>query len=208
MDFVKKNDKLISLFVVLLTVILIFIVSREFFLTFASDYALLGGFVKFFLLASMGDFIGFRLKKGYWAIPHNMFFKAIVWGVIGVVVVLMFKIFPVGVLELQKEGLLPFYENKYAHAFFTSVIMNVIFAPTMMFAHRISDTYLDDNGSLSDAINKVDWAHFVKFVLFGTIPLFWIPAHTITFIIPEEYRIIMAAVLGIFLGLLLRIFKK
>ncbi len=36
-----------------------------------------------------------------------------------------------------------------------------------------------------------------------TIPLFWIPAHTITFLLPEEFRVLFAAVLSVMLGVLL-----
>jgi len=39
----------------------------------------------------------------------------------------------------------------------------------------------------------------------GTIPFFWIPAHTITFLLPGEYRILFAAVLGIVLGVFLAV---
>jgi hypothetical protein len=35
--------------------------------------------------------------------------------------------------------------------------------------------------------------------------LFWIPAQTITFLLPEEFRALFAAVLGIVLGVLLAI---
>ena len=208
MAFVKKNDKLISLCIVLLTVVLIFIVSREFFLSFATEYKLIGGFIKFFFLATIGDFIGLRLKLKYWSIPKNILLKATVWGLIGMVIVMMFIIFPKGVKELQLMNILPFESSVVATAFFTSAIMNIIFAPTMMVFHRISDTYLDGAKSITDAINKVDWANFFHKIILLTIPLFWIPAHTVTFLLPREYQVIMAAVLGIFLGLLLGIFKK
>ena len=204
----KRIDIVTSLSVLLITVYLIFMVTREFFTTFAHEYSLLGGFVKFFLLASIGDFVGLRLKEKQWKIPKHMFLKAIVWGIIGIFIVLMFTIFPTGVTELQSKGILPFSGNVFFHALFTSIFMNIIFAPTMMFFHRISDTRLNGAKSISEAIKQIDWDQFVHTILFKTIPLFWIPAHTITFLIPEEYRIILAAVLGIFLGLILSIFKK
>ncbi len=208
MDFVRKNDKLISLFVVLLTVVFVFILTRTFFLDFASNYPLIGGFIKFFFLASIGDFIGIRLKSKSWSIPKSIFSKAIIWGLIGMVIVMMFTIFSTGVESLQAKGVLPFEGSLIAAAFFTSLLMNVIFAPTMMIFHRISDTYLDSGDTIVQAINKIDWIQFYKVVILRTIPLFWIPAHTITFLLPGEYRIIFAAVLGIFLGLLLSVFKK
>ena len=57
MDYTKKKDNAISIFILLLTVSLIFLVTRPFFLSFYHSSPLLGGFVKFFLLASIGDFI-------------------------------------------------------------------------------------------------------------------------------------------------------
>jgi hypothetical protein len=43
------------------------------------------------------------------------------------------------------------------------------------------------------------------FVFKKTIPLFWYPAHTLTFLLPAEYRILFAALLGIVLGVLLSV---
>ena len=208
MDFAKKYDKLISLGVVLLTVIFVYIFTRSFFLTFVSDYKIIGGFIKFFFLASMGDFIGLRLKSGIWKIPQKIVLKAIVWGLIGAVIVLVFTIFKTGVNELQLIGVLPFEGVALATAFFTSLFMNTIFAPTMMAFHRVSDQYLEGSESIETAVKEVNWVQFYKVVLLKTIPFFWIPAHTITFLLPVEYQVIFAAVLGIALGLLLSLFKK
>lgn len=208
MDFVKKNDKLVSLGVLLLTVIFVFIFTRGFFLDFAGDYKIIGGFIKFFFLASIGDFIGLRLRTGYWKIPNKIIFKAIVWGLIGAVIVLVFTIFSTGVNELQLKGILPFNEIAFATAFFTSLFMNTIFAPTMMAFHRVSDQYLDGSETIEQAVKDVNWVQFYKVVLRKTVPFFWIPAHTITFLLPVEYQVIFAAVLGIALGLLLSLFKK
>ena len=38
------------------------------------------------------------------------------------------------------------------------------------------------------------------FLFKKTIPLFWVPAHTITFMLPPEYRVLFAALLGVMLG--------
>jgi len=208
MDFVKRNDKFISLLVLLLTVIFVFVFTRNFFLSFVSDLPVIAGFTKFFFLASIGDFIGIRIKSGYWKIPKKIIYKAIVWGLIGSVIVMVFAIFNNGVIYLQSSGILPFKDVLFVTAFLTSLFMNVIFAPTMMTFHRVSDTYLDGSGSIENAIKTIDWVRFYKVVLLKTIPFFWIPAHTITFLLPHEYQVIFAAVLGIALGLLLSLFKK
>ena len=48
---------------------------------------------------------------------------------------------------------------------------------------------------------KVQWG----FVFKKTIPLFWFPAHTITFLLPGEMRVLFAALLGVLLGVILSI---
>ncbi len=208
-----KKDYLISILVFFVTGLLIFIVTRDFFLTFAGNIPLLAGFVKFFVLATIGDFIGLRIKNGEWGKPNYLLIKAIVWGLIGVVIVLMFGIFSSGVEHLQSENILPFEGSTFAFALFTSILMNFTFAPTMMAFHRITDTYLNlkvtnKNTNLKDAVDEIKWNQFFSFIVLKTIPLFWIPAHTITFLLPSEYRIIFAAVLGILLGLILGLFKN
>lgn len=208
MDFAKRHDKLISLGVAILTVIFVFVFTRTFFQTFAADLPIIAGFMKFFFLATIGDFIGLRLKLGYFKVPKNIILKAIVWGFIGSVIVLVFTIFNSGVIVLQEKGLLPFDGVLIATALFTSIFMNVIFAPTMMAFHRVSDAYLDGSSSIEQAVESVNWVQFYKIVLLRTIPLFWIPAHTITFLLSPEYRVVFAAILGIMLGLLLQLFRK
>ena len=48
----------------------------------------------------------------------------------------------------------------------------------------------------------------MSFTLLKTIPLFWIPAHTVTFMLPAEYQVIMAAALSIALGIMLSLKKN
>lgn len=207
---IKTKDIVLWSLVLLSLLGAIFLVTREFFLDFAGNTPLLGGFIKFFFLASYGDLIANRIKKKVWAIPTGFFFKAIIWGIIGVVIVMIFAIFSSGVLQLQANGILPFEGSSFASALFISVLMNFTFAPTMMTAHRISDSYIEHrNGeqSLSEIVKDIDFAQFFKFTILRTIPFFWVPAHTITFLLPEEYRVIFAAILGIFLGLILGLFN-
>ena len=64
------------------------------------------------------------------------------------------------------------------------------------------------NVKLSDVIARIDWQGLVSFVIFKTIPFFWIPAHTITFLLPPEYRVLMAAYLSVALGAILAYGKR
>ncbi|WP_321415721.1 Mpv17/PMP22 family protein [uncultured Desulfobacter sp.] len=38
-----------------------------------------------------------------------------------------------------------------------------------------------------------------------TLPFFWIPAHTITFLLPPDFQVLFAAILGIVLGIILAV---
>jgi len=205
-----KKDIIVGSIVFVVGLGLIYLVTRPFFLAFYADHKIIGGFIKFFFLASLGDVIGYRIKQKQWGIPTGMFYKMVVWGLIGVSIVLMFEIYPVGVLSLQEKGILPFASSTLAFAFFVSLIMNVTFAPTMMLFHRISDVYIEHKGKhrILQVIEEIDFKKFISFTIFKTIPLFWIPAHTITFLLPKEYQVIFAAVLGIVLGLLLGLFQS
>jgi hypothetical protein len=206
----KLRDITMSWIVLMSLTFVIYTVTRDVFLDFASNSPLIGGFVKFFFLASYGDFIANRIKNKSWTIPTGFFFKALVWGIIGVVIVMIFGIFTTGVHSLQANGILPFEGSAFASALFISILMNFTFAPTMMVAHRISDSYIEQRRkklSLTQVIKRIDFAQFLKFTILRTIPFFWVPAHTITFMLPEEYRVIFAAILGIFLGLILGMFN-
>ena len=138
-----KKDYIMSMTVLMVTSLLIVIVTRDFFLDFASDYKILGGFTKFFFLASIGDFVAIRIKNKKWEIPSYIFIKAFVWGLIGISIVLMFTIYPVGIEDLQNNNILPFDGNTFFFALFVSITMNFTFAPTMMAFHRVTDTYLN-----------------------------------------------------------------
>ena len=61
-----------------------------------------------------------------------------------------------------------------------------------MALHKCSDQLLEQKKkkascSLQAVLEAINWQVFVKFTLFKTIPLFWKPAHTITFMLPSNY---------------------
>jgi hypothetical protein len=169
------------------------------------------GFAKFALMASMGELLAVRIVTGGWKWSAAFPFKAAVWGLIGVLVVLMFSVFTNGVTGAVKSGLLPSidgFPGILLNAFLVSAIMNLTFGPAFMAAHRISDTYIDLRAeglkpSITQVIGRIDWPGFYTFVVGKTVPFFWIPAHTITFLLPSVYRVLWAAYLSIALGAIL-----
>lgn len=188
-------------------------------LNLAHPYLL--AFAKFFLLASMGELLAIRIIGRDWKIPAGMAYRAVIWGFLGMLIVIVFEFFSSGVLSAMKKGLLPSFGSGAAHrlafAFLTSAFMNGLFAPTFMAAHRITDTLIDLGGgrlrgimkvSLADVVKKIDWYGFIGFVVGKTIPFFWIPAHTVTFLLPPEYRVLAAAFFSLALGGILAFAKR
>jgi hypothetical protein len=169
------------------------------------------GFIKFAVLATMGELLALRLSNKAWIKPAGLIYKIIIWGLIGVMVTFMFSFYSAGVSTML-EGLNISPGNRFLSslfpAFLTSLIMNLTFGIVFMGMHRMSDTYIDmrlDNKkpSLKELVQAIKWDAFISFVVFKTIPLFWIPAHTITFMLPPFYRVVVAAYLSIILGVIL-----
>jgi hypothetical protein len=189
--------------------------SRAAFMAATDAHPYVMGFIKFAILATMGDLLGIRVLKGEWKIPKGIFYKSIIWGIIGMMTTLVFTVYMGGTAAAQTAGRLPFKESALALAFFTSAIMNLTFGPMMMAFHRFTDMYIDSRyesdrsrTTISGLIDRNDWHSLVEFSWLKTCPLFWIPAHTIVFLLPAQYRVLVSAFLSIALGLLLAIAKK
>ncbi|MEE4195407.1 MAG: hypothetical protein V2J07_09435 [Anaerolineae bacterium] len=173
----------------------------------------LAAFVKFFLLASMGEYLAKRIQTGGWRLPSYWLGRAVIWGLLGMVIALAFQLFSGGVAAAMENGFLPDTSSRLLTAFMISTLLNLIFAPVMMGFHRFTDTWFDlraqgDNPTVEKLVNTINWQQFFSFVVLKTIPFFWIPVHTITFLLPGEYRVLVAAMLSIALGLILSLVGK
>jgi hypothetical protein len=218
----KKYDILWILIILSLSLIIIVPQSRAVFEQTTASYPYLMGFIKTAILASLGERLVHRIKTGSYFGDRGILLKFIVWGFLGMVFVIIFKLFSSGVASAQTANLLPSIDNttfisSLLTAFMISFLMNIFFAPTFMLFHRITDTYIElGKGNLKKIIHipfehvtdQIDFSYFLNFVVLKTIPLFWIPAHTLTFLLPENYRVLMAAYLSVVLGFLLSIAKK
>lgn len=194
---------------------LVYPATHKIFISFTASHAYMAGFIKFAILATLGDLLALRIVNKKWIKPAGLGFRMFIWGVLGIIITLIFNVFAGGVMAVLSKGLLPGKELTIAFAFFTSAIMNTTFAPTMMAFHRMTDTYADlkygsntKQLSIAKVSDTVDWNTFISFVVMKTIPFFWIPAHTVTFLLPPEYRVLMAAFLSIALGAILSFAKS
>lgn len=186
--------------------------THEVFIQMTATHPYVMAFIKFVVLATMGELLAVRMVGGQWKKTPGMVYKAIIWGVIGMLIALMFQVFSTGVAGAGNAGLLYLgdgFVKLFLGAFFTSAIMNLTFGPMFSMAHRISDTCIDmwarDGAapSLSTVLTAIDWLAFIRFIVFKIQPFFWVPAHTIVFMLPPEYRVLAAAYLSIALGAIL-----
>jgi hypothetical protein len=190
-----------------------------------AEHGMILSFLKFAILATTGEAIGLRIKTGHYNTKgFGLLPRAIVWGFLGLTIKLAFVIFATGTpkflaymglpeaVEAMKGG---FSSTKLFTAFSISLFMNVIYAPIMMTLHKITDTHITlFYGKVSGLLKPIQFAKILKelnwdvqwnFVFKKTIPFFWIPAHTITFLLPTDFQVLFAAVLGIVLGVILSV---
>lgn len=189
------------------------------------EKGLLLSFFKFAILATLGEVIGLRIKtgnyneKGFGILP-----RALVWGVLGLSLKMAFDIFATGTpVFLEKAG----FENasliihgdlnlkKALVSFSISVALNLFYAPVLMTFHKITDSHIQQTGGslkgllkpilFPKILKEMNWDVQWNFIFKKTISLFWIPAQTITFLLPEEFRILFAAFLSVVLGVLLAV---
>jgi len=197
---------------------------RNLFLEYSSYkdwHAIVMAFLKFGILATLGEVIGLRIQKGvYFQKGFGILPRAIVWGFLGIGISIAMTLFSTGTPAfLANLGV-----NIAATDFFTclliafciSVAMNTIFAPVFMTFHKITDMHILQTGgtlkgfcskgiNMSQSFKNINWDVQWNFVFKKTIPFFWYPAHTITFMLPGELRVLFAALLGVALGVILSV---
>jgi len=220
----KKNDFIfISLFVLLFFPFFVSEGLYHYYKEFNQLHSLIASFFKFAILATLGELIGLRIKTGnYFQKGFGVLPRAIVWGFLGITIKIAFVIFAIGTPAFLEsigfEGVKQTMSNpitlqKIGISFSISVAMNLVYAPVMMTLHKITDTHILNNyGTLRGfftpikfgaIFSNLDWNTQWNFTFKKTIPFFWIPAHTITFLLPVDFQVLFAALLGIALGILL-----
>ena len=220
----KRSDQKVCL-AVLCTIALLYAIPNfeEHFRYLSKTHGYLLSFVKFSILATFGELLALRIVSGaYWKKNFGLFPKIIVWGFLGVGIKAALVIFATGVpamlastgLAVSATGLATgSFMERFILALGISTCLNSIFAPIFMTLHKITDGHISDHqGRISALYQPIDMAKQFKainwdiqwgFVFKKTIPFFWIPAHTITFLLPADFRVLFAALLGVVLGIIL-----
>ncbi len=226
----KKSD-----FIFIICIVLLFLpfftidAVYEWYKSFNAAHGMVMSFLKFAILSTIGEMLGHRIATGkYYTATFGVIPRMVVWGFLGMGINMAMIIFSKGTPAfLEYMGMTNAIAiftsdtlswHKVLVALSVSIAMNSIFAPVFMTLHKITDAHIAHyNGSLKALITpipmskmfaEINWNTQWGFVFKKTIPFFWYPAHTITFLLPTEQRVLFAAVLGIILGVLLAIAAK
>lgn len=201
----------------------------EWYKEFNAAHGMIMSFFKFGILSTMGEMLGCRISTGNYVTPtFGILPRMIIWGLLGMGINMAMIIFSKGTPMFMEYMGMKDAVNSFTAAAFTmdklwvalavSVAMNTIFAPVFMTFHKITDAHIAANGGslkalvtpipMAERFASINWQAQWGFVFKKTIPFFWYPAHTITFLLPAEQRVLFAALLGIALGVLLAVSSK
>lgn len=201
----------------------------EWYSTFNASHGMVMSFLKFGILSTLGEMLGCRISTGKYVTPtFGVLPRMVVWGFLGMGINMAMNIFSKGTpMFMQYMGMTNAVEaftadgfsmDKLWVALAVSVAMNTIFAPVFMTFHKVTDAHIAAHGGslkalvtpipMAERLGTLNWQAQWGFVFRKTIPFFWYPAHTITFLLPAEQRVLFAALLGIVLGVLLAVSVK
>ena len=201
----------------------------EWYSTFNASHGMVMSFLKFSILSTLGEMLGCRISTGKYVTPtFGVLPRMVVWGFLGMGINMAMIIFSKGTpMFMQYMGMTNAVEafttdgfsmDKLWVALAVSVAMNTIFAPVFMTFHKVTDAHIAAHGGslkalvtpipMAERLGTLNWQAQWGFVFRKTIPFFWYPAHTITFLLPAEQRVLFAALLGIVLGVLLAVSVK
>jgi len=162
-------------------------------------YPIITAMIQFAILGTLGDTIAKWIIKGQIFIPYGLgtlILKMAEWALLAVFIKYAFVGFGGFVEGLVGHGMLPEL-NKFGYAFAISVTMNLQFGPFLVIMHRLLDNLV---------AKQNNWANINKGML--SLLWFWIPAHTLTFILDKPFQIGLAAVWSVVLGIILGFYNK
>jgi hypothetical protein len=175
-----------------------------------TKYPIYSAMVQFAILGTLGDCMAnwiysarYGQGKATKAKPrhtiYQLVWKPIKWMILAIFIKVAFVGYTGFVGVIVESGWLPYsfgIERSFLNALAISTTMNLQFGLFLVIIHRTLD-YLP--------FGKIVWIGIHKG--FYSLLWFWIPAHTITFMLPKEYQIGLAAFYSVVLGFILGLFS-
>lgn len=155
--------------------------------------------LQFAILGTLGELVSQWIVRKSFKYPFTAamtMWKMLVWAILAIGIKYAFKGFTGFTDHLIEEGFLPQLDG-LGYAFAVSAFMNLQFGLFLVLFHRVLDNI---------PLKEKNWQNLHKG--FYSLLWFWIPAHTVTFTLPPDYRIGLAAVWSVFLGLILGFFNR
>lgn len=164
-----------------------------------TTHPIITAMAQFAVLGTFGDIISHWIVKRKIISPYNfktLMLKVIEWCILAVLIKYAFVGFQGFVDELINQNYLP-HLSGFSRSFSVSTLMNLQFGPFLVIMHRLMDNLI---------AGKQNWKNLDKG--FYSLVWFWIPAHTITFILPKEFQIGLAALWSLALGIILGFYNR
>lgn len=171
----------------------------QWYIEIVKSYPIYTAMVQFAVLGTIGDIISKWIIRKKVFIPYKpitMLLKMGEWALLAVFIKYAFIGFHGFVDSLIEAGYLPGM-TKFSYAFSVSASMNLQFGPFLVIMHRLLDNIV---------LGENNWKNIDKG--FYSLLWFWLPAHTLTFILPKPFQIGLAALWSVALGIILGFYNK
>lgn len=162
-------------------------------------HPILTAMMQFAVLGTLGDAVSHWIVKRRIFSPYDLktlLLKIVEWSILAVMIKYAFIGFQGFVDSLINQNYLPQLSG-IGRSFAVSTLMNLQFGPFLVMMHRLLDNLI---------AGKQNWKNLDKG--FYSLLWFWIPAHTITFILPKEFQIGLAALWSLALGIILGFYNR
>lgn len=171
----------------------------KWYIELVSAHPILTAMLQFAVLGTLGDIVSHWIVRKKIFLPYDLItlvLKIIEWSILAVMIKYAFIGFQGFVDSLINQSYLPELSG-IGRSFTVSALMNLQFGPLLVIVHRLMDNLI---------AGKQNWMNLDKG--FYSLLWFWIPAHTITFILPKEFQIGLAALWSFALGIILGFYNR
>ena len=147
------------------------------YLDFVKAYPIISAMIQFAILGTLGDIVSFWIVRKRIFSPYDLktiLLKMFEWALLAIFIKYAFVGFNGFVESLITHNYFPNL-NGLGKSFAISTSMNLQFGPLLVLLHRLLDNLI---------ARQNNWKNIDKG--FYSLLWFWIPAHTITFILPTS----------------------
>lgn len=164
--------------------------------TWVAAHPLLTAALQFAVLGTLGEVLSHQIvtrRRGLPCTAGQLLAKILGWALLGVIIKYGFAGMKGFTRALVDHRLLPAVCGAgLGWAVAVSVLTNTFFGPQMMAFHRLTDNLIMNRRGFA-GIQRAWW----------TLLWFWMPAHILTFSLPRDYQVGLAAVWSVVLGIIL-----